>query len=91
MIPRMPSETPFVDSTSGELDRDQLLQEAIPLAKLIALVVALSLVPFALAFLAFGSSILGAVVIVIGQFILAVGTGIVLMYVLTRAIQLADE
>ncbi|WP_310898814.1 hypothetical protein [Haloarcula onubensis] len=86
----MPS-PPFVDRGTGELDRDQLLAEAIPLGKLVGLFAALAVVPFALAFLLGGSNgVLGALFVVVGQFVLAVGTGIVLIYVVARGIQLAE-
>ncbi|MFA9517406.1 hypothetical protein ACERIT_09350 [Halopenitus sp. H-Gu1] len=87
----MPSTTPFIDSVTGELDRAQVLSEAIPIGKLIGLFVTLSLVPFGLVFLALGSSPVGEVLVILGQFILAVGTGIVLMYVVARGTQLSGE
>ncbi|WP_458188628.1 hypothetical protein [Haladaptatus sp. NG-WS-4] len=87
----MPSDTLFVDRGTGTIDTTQILVEALPLAKLIGLVVAIALAPFALVFLLFEHSVLGAIFTVVGQFILAVGSGIVLMYVVSRAIQLSDE
>ncbi|MBV0924225.1 hypothetical protein KTS45_08430 [Halomicroarcula limicola] len=75
---------PFIDSATGELKTTQLLQEALPLAKLIAVFVGLALVPYALAFFLFGRSALGALFSVLGQFVLAVGTGVVLMYCVAR-------
>jgi len=91
MSPSTPStpSTPFVD-TDGTIDTDQVLAEAVPLARLIGLFVAVALVPFALVFLALGNSILGTVLVVAAQFVLAVGTGIVLMYVIARGTQLAE-
>lgn len=85
----MAPSTPFVDRTDGTIDTDQVLAEAIPLAKLVGLVTAVALVPFLLAFLA-SPSVFGAVFAVVGQFVVAVGSGLVLIYVVARAIQLAD-
>lgn len=87
----MPSPRPFINPATGELDTDQILSEAVPLGKLIGLFVAISLVPFGLMFFALGNSGLGALLAVIAQFILAVGAGIVLMYVLARGMQLSGE
>jgi len=87
----MPSTRPFIDPKTGDLDTDQILSEAIPLGKLIGLFVLLSLVPFGLVFLALGNSALGALLVALAQFILAVGTGVVLMYVIVRAIQLSSQ
>lgn len=87
----MPRSTPFVDRETGTIDTAQILVEAIPLAKLIGVFVAIALVPFAMAFLLGGRSAAGAVFAFAGQFVLAVGSGIVLMYVVSRAIQLSEE
>ena len=86
----MPSKTPFVDSVTGELNIEQIISESVPLAKLIGLFVGFSLVPFSLVYLALGNSTLGAIVALLGQFILALGAGIVLIYSITRGMQLAD-
>lgn len=87
----MPSPPPFVDPTTRELDTDQVLLEALALGKLIGLFVAISLVPFALVFFVLGSSGLSAILVVAGQFVLAIGAGIVLMYVIARGRQLSGE
>jgi len=84
----MPSRRPFIDVESGSVDRYQLLAEAVPLARLILFFVAVAAVPFALAFL-LGFSIFGRLFALIGQFVLAVGAGIVLIYVVVRGIDLA--
>lgn len=81
---------PFVDTTTGELKTDQILSEVVPLGKLIGFFVAVSLVPFGLVFFALDRSSLGVLFVLLGQFILAVGFGIVLMYVIARGIQLSD-
>jgi len=86
----MSPSTPFVDRETGTIDTDQVLAEAVPLAKLVALFAGVAALPFALVFLALGNSILGTVLVVAAQFVLAVGTGIVLMYVIARGTQLAE-
>ncbi|MBV0901993.1 hypothetical protein [Haloarcula salina] len=83
--------SPFVDPATGDLNVAQILSESRPLAKLIGAFVAVALVPYALVYLALGSSPLGAVLALLGQFVLAVGTGIVLMYVVARGRHLADS
>ena len=83
--------TPFVDPDTGRLDTDQLLYEAVPLAKLIALFAAVALVPFAVLFLLGPTGPLGALVGLLAQFVLAVGGAVVLMYVIARAQALAAE
>lgn len=85
----MAPSTPFVNRGTGTIDATQILAEAIPLAKLIGLFVAIALIPFAMVFLLGGHSLPGVIFALAGQFILAVGSGIVLMYVISRAIQLA--
>lgn len=84
----MPSR-PFIDQTTETIDVAQVLLEARALALLIGLFVAGALVPLLVVFFIGGP--LGAVFTLIAQFILAVGSGIVLMYVITRAIQLAEK
>ncbi|MFC6865124.1 hypothetical protein ACFQGE_16875 [Halomicroarcula sp. GCM10025817] len=86
----MPSSRPFVDPATGSLDEQQILVEAVPLAKLIGLFVAISLVPFALVFFVLGDSALGVLVGLLGQFVLAVGAGVVLVYAVARGTQLAE-
>lgn len=87
----MPSPPPFVDPVTGELDTEQILSEAVPLAKLIGVFVALSLVPFTIAFAGVGFPAVSAMFAVVGRFVLAVGTGVVLMYVVVRGTQLSGE
>jgi hypothetical protein len=84
----MPSRRPFVDVESGTLDRSQILVEALPLARLVLYVGLIALVPFALAFF-FGGSVVGTLLAAVGQFVLAVGAGIVLIYVVVRGIDIA--
>ncbi|MFC4448226.1 hypothetical protein [Halorussus aquaticus] len=82
---------PFLDPKTGAIDWKQVLREAIPLARLVGLFVAVSLVPFAFVFLFEDNSALRAMFTVATQFVLAVGSGVVLMYVISRGIRLADE
>ncbi|WP_340101105.1 hypothetical protein [Salinibaculum salinum] len=84
---------PFIDPETGELDTDQILTEAYPLIGLIVLFAGLALIPFLFVVLFARNSLIGSLFTVVAQGILAVGTGIVLMYVIARGIQLsqADE
>jgi hypothetical protein len=90
----MPPSNVFVDSETGELDTEPILYEAIPIAKLIALVVTVALVPLAVGFVV--SGILGlhwqlALSNVLLPFVLAVGAGVALFYVITRVLQIAEQ
>ncbi|WP_276272408.1 hypothetical protein [Haloarcula litorea] len=84
----MPSRRPFLDRATGELDSQQLLAEAVPLAKLIGYFAAISLVPFGIAY-AVGPTLIGTLFGVVGQFVLAVGGAVVLVYAVARGIQLS--
>jgi len=84
------STPPFIDPESGELDLGEIRAEAFPLAGLIALFGGLALLVFLLTLLVTGTSIVGWALLIVTQFILAIGTGIVLIYVVARGIQLAD-
>ncbi|KDE56852.1 hypothetical protein EL22_19220 [Halostagnicola sp. A56] len=85
---------PFFTSQSGALDTGQILDEALSLAKLIGAVVAVALIPilvlkiteFVVEF-----TVLQVIFSLTTQFLLAVGSGIVLLYVIIRANQLYDE
>ncbi|WP_135363640.1 hypothetical protein [Halosimplex halophilum] len=85
-----PPSAPFIEQ-SGTLDTDQIRTEAVPLAGLIGLFVGLALVPFLGVFLFGGTTGLGFVFALATQFVLAVGTGVVLIYVVARGVQLADQ
>jgi len=85
------SSPPFIDPESDELDLAQIREEAFPLAGLIVLFGGAALLVFLLALLFPGNSLLGGVFSLVSQFILAVGTGIVLLYVVARGRQLADD
>jgi hypothetical protein len=82
---------PFIDQESSELDLGQIRDEAFPLAGLIVLFGSLALLVFLVVLTVAGNSLLGGVLTLVSQFILAVGTGIVLIYVIARGIQLAEE
>lgn len=82
---------PFVDDETGTIDRWRVLSEALPIAKLAALVVAAALVPAAAAHLFGEFSILGELFTIMTQFVLAVGSGVVLLYVVARGTQIAEE
>lgn len=86
----MPDAHPFIDPETGGLDTTQIRNEAYPLARLIALFAGLALIPFLVVFLVGGSGLFGLLFTVLAQLILAVGAGIVLMYVIARGINLAD-
>ena len=85
------SSPPFIDPESGELDLDQIRAEVFPLAGLIVLFGGAALLVFLIMLLVAGNSLLAGFFTVVSQFILAVGAGIVLMYVIARGIQLADR
>jgi hypothetical protein len=85
------SSPPFIDQASGELDLGQIRAEVFPLAALIVLFGGMALLVFLIMLLIGGNSLLTGLLTVVSQFILAVGTGIVLMYVIARGIQLADD
>lgn len=83
--------TPFVDPETETVDTDQIFVEAIPLAKLIGLFVAIAVVPLTAVVLIGSGSPFGLILAVVAQFVLAIGAGIVLLYIIARGIQLADE
>jgi len=86
---------PFFESPSGEFDTGQILYEAIPLAKLVAGIGVVALLPQLVHWLFVElvslTPALAVVFTLATQFVLAVGTGLVLMYVVVRANQLADQ
>ena len=85
----MSNDPPFVDPETGALDTAQIRAEAYPLAGLIMLFGALALVPFVLSLFARGSP-LSTLFTIVAQFVLAIGTGLVLIYVVARGTRLAD-
>lgn len=82
---------PFVDPASNELDTSQIVSEAIPLAGLVLLFVAVAAVPFLLGVAFSFGSLLGLVFTLIAQLVLLVGAVIVMIYAVARGIQLADD
>jgi hypothetical protein len=86
----MTTSVPFIDSQTGALDTEQIRNESYRVVGLISLFVGLAFIPFILSLLIFANSGIGLLFTLLTQFILAVGTAIVLMYVIARAIQLAD-
>ncbi|MCU4802635.1 hypothetical protein OB920_19940 [Halobacteria archaeon HArc-gm2] len=87
----MSSDVPFVDPGTATLDFDQIMVESILLAKLIGLFVAIALVPLTVVFFFGGRSGLGLLFTLLAQFILATGSGVVLVYVVARGISLAGD
>lgn len=85
------SSPPFIDQTSGELDLGQIRAEVFRLAGLVLLFGGIALLLFLLTLLVGGGTVLAGILTVVSQFVLAVGAGIVLMYVVARGTQLADE
>lgn len=87
----MSSSRLFFDGDS--LDVDAVLAEAAPLARLVAAVGAVALVPVALQWLLIETlgfvSVFASLLSVATQFVLAVGTGVVLLYVVVRGNELA--
>ena len=82
----MPSQTPFFDSETGTLD----VAETIPIARLVGLSVAVSLLPLVVGTFSFGpDSLVGAAFVLVGRFVLAVGAGVTLLYVVVRGRRLS--
>jgi hypothetical protein len=84
----MRSKPPFIDPATGRIDTAEIRYEAKPLARLIGLFVVVALVPRGL------ESVIGdpfglGLFSLLEQFVISVGGAIVLMYILTRSIQLA--
>ncbi|MFC4246641.1 hypothetical protein ACFOZ7_06475 [Natribaculum luteum] len=86
----MPPNRLFFDPKTGDVDTDWILEEAVPIAKLVLVFGAIAALSFLLASIFSGSGI-SLLFAVAGQFVVAVGTGVVLLYVIVRARQLGDE
>lgn len=84
----MSSTPPFVDHEEWTIDLRRILREAIPIAALVALVGILAWLPL---FVAGGLGLAPVAFTLASQFVLAVGSGIVLLYVVARGIQLAED
>ena len=91
----MPPSKPFFLPRSQRLDKEQIIEEAIPLAKLIGAVGVVALLPLLLQFVFVDLTAVvpffGIVFTLATQFVLAVGTGIILLYLIVRANQLLPE
>ena len=80
---------PVFVADDGGLDYDRILTEAIPIAALIGLFAAVSLPAFLLG-LVFGPGGLGLLFSLLGQFVLAVGSAVVLLHVVTQALAIHE-
>lgn len=87
----MSPSSPFVDPGTGSIALERVVAEAIPVAKLIGLFVGVALVPLGLGFLLGGASPLGALLTLVAQFVLAIGSAVVLMHVVVRGVRLAER
>jgi hypothetical protein len=89
----MASSTPFVDRESGAYDFGEIWREAYPILGLVLLFGILGLIPLYLATTvtaSFGvAALIGTILTWVGQVVFAVGSAIVLMYVVARGIQLS--
>jgi hypothetical protein len=90
----MSSSTLFVDRETGAFDFEEIWREAYPILGLVLLFGILGLIPLYLGSgmaTPFGlTSLVGTALTWFGQVVFAVGSGIVLMYVVARAIQLSE-
>lgn len=85
----MPSR-PFLDE-NDVLDTQRVVYEAVPIAKIVGLFAAVAAVPF-LIVLALGPRSGASVVFAfVGQFVLAVGAGVVVVYAVARGVRVAEE
>lgn len=95
----MPTDRPLFRPRSTALDTDQLLAEAVPLAKLVLLIGLVALVPVllqvvfleTLGLVPVSLELFQFVFALMTQFVLAVGAGLVLLYVFVRALQFESE
>lgn len=81
---------PFVEP-DGSIDRAEVLEEAQALASLVGLVFVASLIPLLLTLIGGVIPGLGLVFMVLAYIILAIGSGIVLMYIIARGMQLSVQ
>lgn len=87
----VPPSTRFVDRSDWTYNVGAILAEAIPIAMLMGLFLLVAIVPLSVVFLFGGGSPLGTVLTAVAQFVLAVGGGVVLLHIVVRGIELADE
>ena len=81
---------PLFDPVTGSLDTQAVFVEAVPLAKLLGFFALLSAPAFALSFLTEGTFGLGLLFGVLGQFVLALGVALTVVYAVARGVQLAE-
>lgn len=90
----MPPTHPFLVGDTGEIDVDRVLDEAIPIVKLVAMILIGVLIPLFLGQALVGgfglAELLGEVLVLLAQFIGAIGGSVVLLYVVSRGIQIAN-
>jgi len=86
----MSGSPPFVNREENELDLRRIWEEALPIVGLIVLFAAAAALPYVLVMVVFQDRFAGLVFTLFAQLVVAVGTAIVLMYVIARAIQIAD-
>lgn len=89
----MADSRPFVDMEAGEIETAELWAEAAPIALLIGVFGAIAMGVFLVGFFlsdvfGFAGAWLGAIA---ARFVLAVGAGVVLLYVVVRGRQLAAD
>lgn len=87
----MADSPPFVNRETSELDLKQIWNEAIPVLGLVVLFGSLALLPYLVVVVIFEGTFISLLLMAFTQLVLAVGASIVLMYVIARAIQLADD
>lgn len=95
----MATDRPFFRPRSTTLDTDQLLAEAVPLGKLVLVIGLVALIPLilqilfveALALVPISLGLFQFVFAVMTQFVLAVGAGLILIYVIARGVQYEHE
>lgn len=88
MTGRMSSPPPFVDHEEWTIDLREILREALPLVALVGLVGIVAYVPL---IVGGGLGLAPIAFTLASQFLLVVGSGIVLLYVIARGIQLAEN
>jgi hypothetical protein len=83
--------TLFIDAEAGGIDLDEIAREAVPIAYIIGLFVSIAIIPFALTVLFAGNSVLGVLLGLLTQFILAIGGAVTLLYIVARGVEAAGN
>jgi uncharacterized membrane protein len=86
----MSAKPPFIDPKTGRIETTEILYEATPLARLIGLFVVVALVPLVVESFV-GDPFGVGVFSVLAGFVSSIGGAIVLIYVITRSLQLAAD